>query len=50
MAATGTGKGGKRKGKRKVIDVGFVEGESHPVAGDGDGDGDGVAEIGRAHV
>ena len=43
MAATGTGKGGKRKGKRKVIDVGFVEGESHPVAGDGDGDGDGVA-------
>ncbi|MCC6999683.1 MAG: RNA polymerase factor sigma-32 [Deltaproteobacteria bacterium] len=49
MAATGTGKGGKRGGKRKVIDVGFVEGGSHPVEGDGEpgsggGDGDGEAE------
>ena len=44
MAATGTGKGGKRK----VIDVGFVEGESHPVAGDGDGDGDGDGVAARA--
>ena len=46
MAATGTGKGGKRGGKRKVIDVGFVEGESH-VENDDDG-GSGGGHDGQA--
>ena len=49
MAATGTGKGGKRGGKRKVIDVGFVEGESHVENDDDVGSaGDGAGQARRA--